>query len=92
MWMEFVWQIGRELFGGSEGSEYLSATHRIFLAALGLSKRGRETRSFLTLFPEYFTVTGEDRGRGGYVTFRDDAQDVTGEEEADSLCDDDGDA
>ena len=30
-----VRQIGRELFGGSEGSEYLSATHRIFLAALG---------------------------------------------------------
>ena len=28
-------------------------------------------------------MTGEDRGEGGYVTLRDDAQDVTGEEEAD---------
>ena len=78
-----VRQIGRELFGGSEGSEYLSATHRIFLSALGLKKRGRETRSFLTLYPEYFTVTGEDRGEGGYVTLRDNAQDMTGEEGAD---------
>jgi hypothetical protein len=51
---------------------------------LGLSKEGRETRTLVEIYPEYFLVQpAPSGGEGAYVTLRDDAPHI-GEDEEDA--------
>ncbi len=53
---------------------------------LGLAKRGRETRTLVEVFPEYFIVQPEPGGgEGAFVTLRDDAPHVGDDEEEASM-------
>ena len=56
----------------------------LLLDYLGLAKTGRETRTLVEIFPEFFLVAGENaQGEGAIVTLRDDAPDVGDDEEGD---------
>ena len=69
-----VRQIGRVVFEGSANPNYRALVQSLLLDYLGLAKTGRETRTLVELFPEFFLVAGENaQGEGAIVTLRDDA-------------------
>ena len=60
----------------------------ILVDYLGLSKEGRETRTLVEIYPEYFLVQpAPSGGEGAFVTLRDDAPHIGEDEEEASMAD-----
>ena len=79
-------EIGRVVFEGSANRDYRALVQALLLDYLGLAKAGRETRTLVEIFPEFFLVQGENaQGEGAIVTLRDDAPDI-GDDEAGDMA------
>ena len=77
-------EIGRVVFEGSANPNYRALVQSLLLDYLGLAKTGRETRTLVEIFPEFFLVAGENaQGEGAIVTLRDDAPDIGNDEAGD---------
>ena len=74
------------VFEGSANPSYRALVQSLLLDYLGLAKTGRETRTLVKIFPEFFLVAGENaQGEGAIVTLRDDAPDI-GDDEAGDMA------
>jgi hypothetical protein len=77
-------EIGRDVF---EGGTRRQVVQSILVDYLGLSKEGRETRTLVEIYPEYFLVqAAPSGGEGAFVTLRDDAPHIGEDEEEASMA------
>jgi hypothetical protein len=79
-----VKEIGRDVF---EGGARRQVVQSILTDYLGLSKEGRETRTLVEIYPEYFIVQpAPSGGEGAFVTLRADAPHIGEDEEEASMA------